>query len=776
VERSKRRKAEKLKSLNEKLVLLFLFLPAIILRVFYLITPQIDSDFAVMGLMARHIVKGEFPLFFYGGYFEAPIESYIAAPLFWFFGSSRLVLDCVPAFMSLITIYAVYKLAQTLYGNSIAKLTLLFSSIAPAFFVSRTTIPLEGYIETTCLGALAFMLTYKIIYLPREINLRRYYFLLGLIIGFSFYLQFHIVPFAITIGIFLLLNNPKIFTRKEFLFLSAGFLLGNLPLILFNITHNFLTFAIVGSGIQNSTFFGTLGHLIVYGYMVLLGIRIDGSDTQYAPYLSPLLIAIYMACFLYFFLKRQRGSGILITFLMVFAVTYYISGKGETNTRRYLLPLYSVVPIIIARGIDALRNRSRIIFYSAVIFIAGYNLYTNITTIAFFNPEARKYYHAEISHEKALGDFLKSKGIRGAYSHSWWTSLQLNFDLKEEVIFNLLCGEPYLPYEKIVDSQPNPAFVSFYGDYISTLLSIGGTFETYTICPPLKGIQPYNIQYNTTPTPQTLEELDPANWSASNGNDTITAPLAFDRDIYTHWTSKNMQKKDMNFTIDLGSEYSNITRFCYTPAYTTDWPNGYALYTSLDGKEWKCAAQNDAFIMPAFWAGPHPFFKPINGTIELDFPPQTVRYLKLALTKDKDNFFWSIAEIYIYRQKDTQPKNWNIDKLIHRLNEIKPRKIYADQWVSSHLDKQYSPYGKKQAVLDLYIYRHFLIKNGQFNNCAFVVLKENYPSFVKLLGNIKNTAEDFGPYTLVLCHENTSQPEHFYWDGFHLLKCSAQKK
>src|SRR5690349_742054 len=48
----------------------------------------LNSDEAVLGLMARHIAfHGEFPLFVWGVQYEGAFESYVAAPFFALFGS-----------------------------------------------------------------------------------------------------------------------------------------------------------------------------------------------------------------------------------------------------------------------------------------------------------------------------------------------------------------------------------------------------------------------------------------------------------------------------------------------------------------------------------------------------------------------------------------------------------------------------------------------------------------------------------------------------------------
>ncbi|MGH2486807.1 MAG: hypothetical protein ACRDHE_12425, partial [Ktedonobacterales bacterium] len=55
--------------------------------------PHLNSDEAVVGLMARHIAQnGAHPLFIWGVHYEGPFEAYIAAIFFAVFGSSTFLL------------------------------------------------------------------------------------------------------------------------------------------------------------------------------------------------------------------------------------------------------------------------------------------------------------------------------------------------------------------------------------------------------------------------------------------------------------------------------------------------------------------------------------------------------------------------------------------------------------------------------------------------------------------------------------------------------------
>ena len=63
------------------------FAAGIVLRVWSLRSPlgASDSDEAIWALMARHVLDGEFPAYFWGQGYGGTIEVYLGAPLMWAF-------------------------------------------------------------------------------------------------------------------------------------------------------------------------------------------------------------------------------------------------------------------------------------------------------------------------------------------------------------------------------------------------------------------------------------------------------------------------------------------------------------------------------------------------------------------------------------------------------------------------------------------------------------------------------------------------------------------
>src|SRR5215510_15935683 len=80
----------------------------------HLAAPRLDSDQAVTGLMGVHILRGEFPIFFWGQHHAGVPESYGAAVTFFLLGVSRYALNLVPALAAFGLMLLVYRTGRLL--------------------------------------------------------------------------------------------------------------------------------------------------------------------------------------------------------------------------------------------------------------------------------------------------------------------------------------------------------------------------------------------------------------------------------------------------------------------------------------------------------------------------------------------------------------------------------------------------------------------------------------------------------------------------------------
>ena len=92
---------------SRALIVALVLLAAVVLRgVFFLRFDEsyFDSDQAIVGLMAKHLLEGRaFPLFFYGQEYMLGVESWVMAPVFAVFGPSVFALRLTMVLLNAVT-------------------------------------------------------------------------------------------------------------------------------------------------------------------------------------------------------------------------------------------------------------------------------------------------------------------------------------------------------------------------------------------------------------------------------------------------------------------------------------------------------------------------------------------------------------------------------------------------------------------------------------------------------------------------------------------------
>lgn len=134
-------------------------LVALLARVWLLIHTGgvIDGDEAVAGIQAEHILRGEFPAYFYGQAYMGSLEAYLVALLFAAAGPSVWALRAEPILLSLVVVWLTWVLAGLLaeFARLPAPYRLFFKTVAalgaaipPLYDVVLEMRLLGGYIET----------------------------------------------------------------------------------------------------------------------------------------------------------------------------------------------------------------------------------------------------------------------------------------------------------------------------------------------------------------------------------------------------------------------------------------------------------------------------------------------------------------------------------------------------------------------------------------------------------------------------------------------------
>ena len=150
-----------------------LLLAALIFRILYFLTPPLDSDSATVALMALHILKGEFPLFFIGGHYGGALEAYLVSPIFLLFGADRWTLPLSTGF-EFFVLLGIYRLwVKKWFPPEAARWALAWLCLSPPLLFYYSCVSFLEYIWLLLLGTLIIYLFSSVYWSARQAGEKR---------------------------------------------------------------------------------------------------------------------------------------------------------------------------------------------------------------------------------------------------------------------------------------------------------------------------------------------------------------------------------------------------------------------------------------------------------------------------------------------------------------------------------------------------------------------------------------------------------------------------
>jgi hypothetical protein len=681
---------------------LFLLL-GLAIRLLFLFTPHMDSDQATNGLMARHILGGEFPFFFYGQDYCGSIEAYLISTIFFFLGASRFTLNSAIGLESLFFILLIYFLARAISDKKTALLAALFTALPSYYLVFHSVLARSAYIEIPIIGVLLFIISHKIVY--HDETQGRKFLLLGFLCGLGMWTHFLIIFYLPPIFLLLFIKDQWFWGRRTIFFLILGLILGGLPLWVHNTAHPLTTWHyLMDTSGGSEPFLTSLKDFFLFRFPEALGLRNNETEKFTIPYFSPALYLLYLGSFISLLIFEKKGfinlfklkletdhsRVLLLLFLFLFPLIFSISGFASAYTSRYLMPVFSVLPIFFALFTQRMRSFSIAL---ACLFL-GLHLFSNvfgtISRLPLISNAQRTQYHQSLENDQNLFAFLKNKNIQWVYTPEYWLSVRLTFDAQEKIIFASPTGDRYPKYTEWIDRALRPAFL-FPGDNIvfeETLKNIGGTYTKSQVFG-------YSIYHDFSPPPFRFIELNPTSFTAAVDSNPIEGLNIFDRDLNTRWSSKTPQKPGVNLQIDLGQVVSDLGRITLLSGKSEGAPRGLRLEISRDGRKWQTIRQVSGLWSDLFWSGPHPFYRPDLGRVDMFFTPQAGRFIRLTQLGSDPNYSWSLAECFIYQARpETLKPLEDLREVISYLSLLNPSSIFTTPWERSRLFLEWPTYPK----------------------------------------------------------------------------------
>jgi 4-amino-4-deoxy-L-arabinose transferase-like glycosyltransferase len=619
--------------------------------------PRLDADQAVTGLMGVYVLRGEFPLFFWGQDHAGVPESYIAAPLYFLFGVSRRVLELAPALSTLGLALAVYRTGAVLFGHGAGLLGILFMTWVSAYVATNYTLARSYYVEQLLAGQVVLLGAALWLARPLSEPARcRVAIAMGLAGGLGLYFNFQIVDVLAPAALALVLVEPRLpFRRAAWLGVGA-FLLGSLPFWAYNLTRDWATFRTAARYQGHLGGGGAAQMLFLERLPVLLGVRAAPEQPPHLPGLLawtiPLVVGGAVALLLVRVLaglgRGRRDPGLAGEALLLagMAVTLGIVWYGGyVRVPRYLLPLIPLLALVLARAAQLTWRftRAGTIAWVAVYLVAvGLDLVPDITAL---RPAARLQYRQQREADAQLFDYLRANDLRHAYAFTHWLAPRLTFDGGGDIIVAQPSDERYPPHARAVDRSPRPAYVLQGGAELFRAWLAGmrvGARE--------RAVGHYRVFDRFTPPPDG-RPLPRAGWTvrASPGRGDPMGMV--DALLDTGWTSDPGPAGSAWVEVDLGVEevVSGVTLI-----------NDPAERLPIDLRVWADQAGTGSRQVAAFaprgivprWENDAPRFG-LGQAVTVRFDPVATRRVRLVDAGPAGR--WRVAEVFLLAPASAGP-------------------------------------------------------------------------------------------------------------------------
>lgn len=478
-----------------------------------------NADEAVVGLMARHILQGERPVFFYGQSYMGSLDAGLVSLGFLLFGEHIWVIRAVQSLLYLGLLLTTYFLGKEMFSSGrVGLIAAGLLSIPTVNMTLYTTVSLGGYGEALLLGNFILLLTVRLWRRFRVVEA----FLWGGLAGLGLWANALTMVYVVPALVFLIVHHRQNIHKmgKMFLWIGLGGLLGAFPWWWYALRHGWyqLVAELTGSAVsvEQVPWLARSGLHLVYfvllGIPVIFGLRPPWAVEWLAFPLVPFAVAgwgiLLFACAR---LARrqtevQKGYRLLLGVGVTLIVGFVFTAFGVDPSGRYFLPLAVPLALMVATG-ACYSQLPRWLRSAALMGIVSFQVVGNLQTGLTYPPGLTTQFHAptiiEHRYDEELIQFLKDQGETRGYTH-YWVAYPLAFQSSESLLFvprlpyhtdlrYTSRDNRYAPYDDLVKSSLRVAYITTNNPALDRLITDG--FQRLGITWKEKIIGDYHIFY-----------------------------------------------------------------------------------------------------------------------------------------------------------------------------------------------------------------------------------------------------------------------------------------
>ncbi|MDQ1511015.1 MAG: hypothetical protein QOG50_2859 [Actinomycetota bacterium] len=433
------------------------------LRIWILASPlgRADADEAGVGLMARHLLHGEFHVFFLGQTYGGSQESILAGALLAVIGSSVVALKLVPIALHALGAWLLWRIGKRTVGDRAAQMGALAWWIFPAVFVWWSTKEGAFYGATLVLGLALFLLALRFSERPSAVDAVG----IGLALGAGIWASPQITYYAVPVAVWLLYKRGRWLIKsgrrlaENGAQMLAGLVVGAAPFVVYNVLHHGASFA---NPHGLNPYRTNLRGFFTIALPVALGLRHPYSQRWALPLLGPAVYLALLAAFVVFVVLGPAASAPLKMFIALYPFLFAATPQFAYTVfePRYL---YYLAPIVLLLAGIGLQHAPR----TALVLLAVLSL----VGIASLNSWARRsptHYDIDSIAPRDIGpvvSILEQHHIHEVFA-PYRYAYRLPFESREHIIATPL--EPLVvrdkPFDREVRRAAAPAYVFLAGD------------------------------------------------------------------------------------------------------------------------------------------------------------------------------------------------------------------------------------------------------------------------------------------------------------------------
>jgi Dolichyl-phosphate-mannose-protein mannosyltransferase len=381
-----------------------------------------DSDEAVVGLMALHLLDGEWTTFFWGQGFGGSQEALLTAPVFWLAGPSWLALRVVPIILTAIAALVVWRVGRRTIGEPAATFAGCLAWIWPPFAVHRLTHQFGFYASGVLYSALLLLLGLRLVERPSRARAGAF----GLVLGLALWQSAQVLPVAVGVVVWTIWKQPAWLRQLWIAVLLA--IVGALPSIVWNVRHDWGS---LESTIENTTSYAHRLRVFLSPLLgMLLGLRTPYTQERLLPTVATFTAYAALAGLFAYgaYRSRHRAASLLYVVAAIFPFVYAAAPQTLfVQEPRYLLVLSPVVTLLVAQLATT--------YWRGVVVLAA-ALAVSIATLERMETYAREVPAQPPKAPRDLGPLvatLDALRLDRVYA-DFWLSYRLTFETDERIV------------------------------------------------------------------------------------------------------------------------------------------------------------------------------------------------------------------------------------------------------------------------------------------------------------------------------------------------------